>query len=112
MENALFGSNVNAPVVATLRVDEIAPDPNQPRKHFDKAALKELAPANHFYTHSRMFDIQQIEVLRGPQGALYGRNAIGGAITIVTKQPTDEFEGKVELGDGDATRRTQSQTCQ
>ncbi|MEX0976543.1 MAG: TonB-dependent receptor [Woeseia sp.] len=48
--------------------------------------------------NQQLFDIQQIEVLRGPQGALYGRNAIGGAITIVTAQPTDEFAGKFELG--------------
>ncbi|MGH8167549.1 MAG: TonB-dependent receptor, partial [Woeseiaceae bacterium] len=48
--------------------------------------------------NQQLFDIQQIEVLRGPQGALYGRNAIGGAITIVTQQPTDEMAGKFEVG--------------
>lgn len=46
------------------------------------------------------FDIQQIEVLRGPQGALYGRNAIAGAINITTKRPTNDFSGNLRIGYG------------
>ncbi len=45
-----------------------------------------------------LFDIEQIEVLKGPQGGLYGRNAIGGAIIINTVKPTDEFSGNVTAG--------------
>lgn len=47
-----------------------------------------------------LVDISQIEVLRGPQGTLFGRNTIGGAINITTRRPAQEFGGKVELTGG------------
>lgn len=40
-------------------------------------------------------DLQQVEILKGPQGAIYGRNAAAGAIIITTKEPTNEFEASV-----------------
>jgi iron complex outermembrane receptor protein len=47
-----------------------------------------------------LYDIRQIEVLKGPQGALYGRDAIGGAIIISTADPADHFEGSSRVGVG------------
>ncbi len=48
----------------------------------------------------QVFDVQQIEVVKGPQGALYGRNASNGAIIVTTKAPSAEPEGHVKLSYG------------
>jgi len=48
----------------------------------------------------RAVDLDRVEVLRGPQGTLYGRNATGGAINFVSAAPSATFEGKVELMGG------------
>ncbi len=48
-----------------------------------------------------LFDVERVEVLRGPQGTLYGRNTIGGAVKFVSRRPTDEVEAYSEVGFGD-----------
>jgi len=50
--------------------------------------------------NEELVNVQQIEVLKGPQGALYGRNAVAGAILVTTRAPGDEFEGQVRVGGG------------
>jgi iron complex outermembrane recepter protein len=50
--------------------------------------------------NEELVNVQQIEVLKGPQGALYGRNAVAGAILVTTREPGDEFEGQVRVGGG------------
>lgn len=54
--------------------------------------------ANPSQFNQELYDIESIQVLKGPQGALYGRNAIGGAIIVETREPADELEGHLMAG--------------
>ena len=50
-------------------------------------------------------DVQRVEVLKGPQGTLFGRNSAAGAVSIITRRPTDDVEGRVKLRLGNYDKR-------
>lgn len=52
------------------------------------------------YLNFPMFDLERVEVLKGPQVGLYGRNSTGGAINLVSRRPTSQFEGYVDASYG------------
>ncbi|MGH7897455.1 MAG: TonB-dependent receptor, partial [Candidatus Binatia bacterium] len=58
------------------------------------------------YFQGPLFDIDRVELLRGPQGTLFGKNTTAGLLNVVTKKPTDDFEGSIhgELGELDQRR--------
>ncbi len=53
----------------------------------------------------QLLDLDRIEVMRGPQGTLYGRNAVGGAVNLVTRQPTNELQASSTLTGGNFAKR-------
>src|SRR5258708_16468986 len=53
--------------------------------------------ARAFGQFADFIDVDRVEILRGPQGTLYGRNAVGGTVNIISRLPSDEFQAKTQL---------------
>ncbi|MDB2594310.1 TonB-dependent receptor [Porticoccaceae bacterium] len=61
-------------------------------------SINGVTQANDASSQLGQLDLDRVEVLRGPQGTLYGRNAVGGAVNFIAASPTDEMYGKVMVG--------------
>jgi iron complex outermembrane receptor protein len=61
-------------------------------------------------SYQDIFDVERIELLRGPQGVLFGRNSAGGTLNITSRAPTDQLEGTLSATIGNYDRRTFSGT--
>ncbi len=59
---------------------------------------------NHFF-EQEFFDVAQVEVLRGPQGTLYGRNATAGVVNLISAKPTDQYEAMASIDVGNYENR-------
>jgi len=67
--------------------------------HIDGAYVPRLSGANAYF-----FDVDRVEILRGPQGTLYGRNSTSGAVNLISRKPEDSFGGYLEATYGNFDR--------
>lgn len=93
----LMTMNVGAPTLSTIAIRGIMTFSVDPAV----GVYIDGIPMFDGYSSSiQLLDIERVEVLRGPQSTLYGRNALGGIINILTRQPGDSLRGFAEAGFG------------
>ena len=59
-----------------------------------------IVKASNINSGPQLFDLERVEILKGPQGTLWGKNTTGGAVSVITRKPTREVEGYVQVGYG------------
>jgi iron complex outermembrane receptor protein len=90
-------ASIGFPAIRGVSQNDFGPHQEVPNAiYVDEAYLSFNGAIQH-----QMFDLERVEVLRGPQGTLFGRNATGGLIHYVSRKPTDRFEGYGDLSLGE-----------
>ena len=85
------------PVASTLAIRGISSGINPGFEQSVVQYVDDIAMGRSALSRSPFMDLQRVEVLRGPQNVLFGKNSIGGAISLVTRNPTDKFEASIRL---------------
>lgn len=104
--NVVYGSQGLGPGVSQISIRGI--NSQDVEKSFDPAVgvfIDGVYLGSSAFNVLDSFDLDRVEVLRGPQGTLFGRNTTGGAISVYRTEPTGEFGGKVQATIGNANRR-------
>ena len=100
----------NTPSVTYIRFNKMQPEysmrgvvsPSEGAAHDSSVVtvIDDVVVTKEFMKNPGFFDVERVEVLRGPQGTSFGRNASAGLVHIISKRPTQEFEAGVSLGFG------------
>jgi iron complex outermembrane recepter protein len=108
-ELSSFVPNVNirlSPVLPDIRIRGFGTGTTNKAFEQSVGLVIDGVPYNRLpYFGAGIFDLERIEVLRGPQGTLFGKNTIAGVFNMIPKEPTDELTGSVDLQYGEIGRR-------
>jgi iron complex outermembrane recepter protein len=98
----VFAATSSAGAFSSLSVRGVSQSDFSPIQESPNASyMDDVYIASNGATSFPVFDLERIEVLRGPQGTLFGRNSTGGLAHFITAKPTSEAEGYIEAGVGD-----------
>ncbi|MGH7896959.1 MAG: TonB-dependent receptor, partial [Candidatus Binatia bacterium] len=108
-EISSFVPNVNirlSPVLPDIRIRGFGTGTTNKAFEQSVGLVVDGVPYNRLsYYGAGLFDLERVEVLRGPQGTLFGKNTIAGLFNMIPKNPTDEYTGSVDLQYGEIGRR-------
>ena len=109
MELSSFVPNVNvrlSPILPDIRIRGFGTGTTNKAFEQSVGLVIDGVPYNRLpYYGAGIFDLERIEVLRGPQGTLFGKNTVAGLFNMIPKDPTDEYTGTVDLQYGQIGRR-------